>query len=737
MKYFIKGNYRKSIYKSDQGYIIGLFKVRETNDENLSDFVNKTITFTGYFHDLNEDDMYVFYGEETTHPRYGLQFQVSEYERLTPKDKDGLIEFLSSDLFKGVGEVLATNIVNKLGENSINLILEDESVLYDIPKMTIKKAHKIYETLNKYESSHQIILYLTELGFNMKDTLNIYNTYKEQTINIIECNIYKLIDDIKNISFVKIDEIGSKFNISKDDERRIKACIIYIMNKLTFEKSDTYLDFYEIYEQVYNYLQIDLDNINFEQLLIDLQNDDKIVIKDKKYYLKELYEAEQNIVKKIHRLTNLENTKYKDLDEKIKELEENNNLTYNDKQKKAIIKALQNNIVIITGGPGTGKTTIIKAICQLYSEINNLDFEDAVSKIALLAPTGRASKRMSESTLLPASTIHRFLKWNAEKDEFAVNEYNKAFNHLIIIDEVSMIDTLLLDSLFKGLTDNIKLVLVGDHNQLPSVGPGQILKDLIDSDVIDTVYLDLLYRQEEDSYITTLAREIKDDDLSENFLDTRSDYTFLTCNGYSIKNNLTKLCEQIINKGYDYKQVQLMAPMYKGENGIDSLNIELQNIFNPPSNTKKEIKYGDVIFRENDKVLQLVNMPDDNIFNGDIGVIKYILKENTKSKRTEIYIDFDGNVVRFLPKDLNKIKHGFIISIHKSQGSEFEMVVMPVCRSYKRMLYRKLIYTGITRAKRKLILIGEPDAFVYSVHNNSEIARKTSLRQELVNKILN
>ena len=197
------------------------------------------------------------------------------------------------------------------------------------------------------------------------------------------------------------------------------------------------------------------------------------------------------------------------------------------------------------------------------------------------------------------------------------------------------------------------------------------------------------------------------------------------------------MCEQIINKGYDYKQVQLMAPMYKGENGIDSLNVELQNIFNPPSNTKKEIKYGDVIFRENDKVLQLVNMPDDNIFNGDIGVIKYILKENTKSKRTEIYIDFDGNVVRFLPKDLNKIKHGFIISIHKSQGSEFEMVVMPVCRSYKRMLYRKLIYTGITRAKRKLILIGEPDAFVYSVHNNSEIARKTSLRQELVNKILN
>ena len=370
-------------------------------------------------------------------------------------------------------------------------------------------------------------------------------------------------------------------------------------------------------------------------------------------------------------------------------------------------------------------------------ELNDLDFESAINNIALLAPTGRASKRLSESTNLPAYTIHRFLKWNQEKNEFAVNEYNKNEHRLIIIDEVSMLDTLLLDSLFKGLNDNIKVILVGDHNQLPSVGPGQILKDLIESDVIPIVYLDLLYRQDENSYITTLAQEIKNDSLGENFLETRSDYTFLRCNSLSLKQNLINLCEQIISKGYDYKRVQLMAPMYKGENGIDVLNSELQNVFNPAAPTKKEIKYGDVIFRENDKILQLVNMPEENIYNGDIGVIKYILTENTKSKRTEIYIDFDGNVVRFLPKDLIKIKHGFIISIHKSQGSEFEMVVMPICKSYKRMLYRKLIYTGITRAKRKLILIGEDDAFIYSVKNNSEMSRKTSLKEKLMNKILN
>ena len=737
MKYYIKGNYRKSIFKSDQGYIIGLFKVRETNNELLNEYLNKTITFTGYFHELNEDDLYIFYGEEINHPRYGLQFQVSEYERVTPKDKDGLVEFLASDLFKGVGEVLATNIIDKLGENALEMILEDETCLYDIPKMTTKKAHKIYETLNKYESSHQIILYLTELGFNMKDVLNIYNTYKDFTISNIEHNIYRLIDDVPNLSFTKVDEVANKFNVASDDERRIKATIIYVMNKIIFANSDTYLDYYEIFNGVYEYLQIDLDNIDFDTLLNDLENEGKIVIKDKRYYLKELYEAEQNIVEKIRILSNLETTKYKDLDDKIATLESNNNLSYNEKQKQAIKKALVDNIAIITGGPGTGKTTIIKAICELYSELNHLNFEEMVDQIALLAPTGRASKRMSEATLLPASTIHRFLKWNQEKNEFAINEYNKTYQHLIIIDEVSMIDTLLLDSLFKGLTDNIKLVLVGDHNQLPSVGPGQVLKDLIDSDVIDVVYLDLLYRQKEDSYISTLAQEIKNDDLSENFLDTRSDYTFLTCNAMSLKNNLTNLCKQVIEKGYDYKRVQLMAPMYKGENGIDALNQELQNIFNPKDETKKEVKFGDVVFRENDKVLQLVNMPDENIFNGDIGVIKYILTENTKSKRTEIYIDFDSNVVKFLPKDLIKIKHGFIISIHKSQGSEFEMVIMPICKSYNRMLYRKLIYTGITRAKRKLILIGEPDAFVYSVHNNNELARKTSLATELVNKILN
>jgi len=731
MKEYIKGNYRKTIYSNESGYTIGLFKVRDTNSEDVKEYINKTITFTGYFHDLNMDDMYCFYGELVDNPKYGIQFNVKEYERVTPEDEDGLIAFLSSDLFKGIGEALATNIVNTLGKDVINEILKDESCLLMVPKMTAKKAHKLYETLVQYEESHQMIVYLTNLGFNMKDSLSIYNFYKKDTISNLESNPYKLIDDI-DASFTKIDEIAKKFDIIENDERRVKACIIYVMKYILFSNSDTYLFFDEIYNGVLNYLKIDLSKETMDYYINDLILENKVCVFNDKYYLKEMYLQEENISKCIYNLVNKNKKQYKKIDNYIEELERENGIEYNEQQKEAIIKSLENNVTIITGGPGTGKTTIIKAICSLYMDLEKLDFDGAMERIALLAPTGRASKRMSESTNLPASTIHRFLKWNKETGDFLINEYNKAKHKLVIIDEVSMIDLNLLDSLFKGLLSDIQIIFVGDHNQLPSVGPGKILKDLIDSELIETIYLNHLYRQDENSYITTLAQEIKDNDLSDTFYETKSDYTFLQVNQFGIKESLKKLSYQLIEKGYDYKRVQFLAPIYAGVNGIDNLNKELQEVFNPKDETKNEIKYGDVIYRENDKVLQLVNMPEENISNGDIGVIKNILKID---KKIFIYIDFDGNLVKYESKDLNKISHGFIISIHKSQGSEFELIVMPICNSYKRMLYRKLIYTGITRAKKKLILIGEVDAFLYAVSNNNEKERKTSLLEKLMNNI--
>lgn len=732
MKQYIKGNYRQAIYESEKGYVIGLFKINETNIEAMKDFVNRSITFTGYFHDLNFDDTYILYGEDIMHPRYGHQFNVKEYERVKPEDKEGIATFLASDLFPGLGEKMALRIVDTLGDDTLDKILHEPESLALVPRLTTKKAKMIHETLVKYEESHSTIVYLCDLGFTMKDSLKIYNTYHENTINVLENNIYKVLDDITELNFTAIDKLQSKFEIANDDERRMKALIIHVMKYISFQNGDTYLTIDEILDGIYKHSKVTLNNKDVESYFKDLMLEGKIVLENSKVYLSENYEAEMNIVNKIKLLSKIPDTIHKNIEGKIEQLEFANNIFYNDEQKKAITTALTKNITIITGGPGTGKTTIIKAIVELYKSLNKLSDDAMLYNLALLAPTGRAAKRMSESTMYPAKTIHRFLKWNKETGDFAINEFNKDASKLIIIDEVSMIDLKLLDSLFKGLFDNVKVIMVGDYHQLPSVGEGQILKDFIESNVIDLISLNRLYRQDEDSYISKLAFDINNGTIDDDFNKSHSDYKFLECSPRAIKQSIKNISSQIKEKGYNYKQVQFLAPMYRGENGIDALNAELQEIFNPNTKNKNQFKFGDIYYREDDKVLQLVNMPDENVYNGDIGIIREIISsKESESKKTEIIIDYEGNLVKYYPSDLTKIKHGYITSIHKSQGSEFEIVVMPMTHSYNRMLYRKLIYTGITRAKKKLILVGEKDAFFAAINNNSEQARKTTLREKL------
>ena len=731
---YIKGIYKQSIFKSDKGYVIGLFRVLETNMPDMLEYVNKTITFTGYFADLIENDKYIFYGNLVDHPKYGLQFSVSEYERVKPSDREGIIEFLSSSLFYGIGESMAKKIVDKLGDDALNLIIKDKTCLYQVPRLSEEKINLIYNTLIKYEESHAVIVKLTEMGFTMRDSLNIYNTYKDNTIRIIENNIYRLIDDIPDIGFKKVDDIAVNMSSDKYNMDRIKACIVYIMKELTFKNGDTYLSYGEIYEGVSYYLNGDIDNNIYDEAISELDGELKIKIEDDRYYIYEEYESEEYIASKINYLINKPTDTYKNIYTKISALEKDYGIEYSDMQKDAIVKALENNILIITGGPGTGKTTIIKAIVSLYKELNKLSDKDFIKNIALLAPTGRASKRMSESTNLPATTIHRFLKWNKELDEFMVNEYDPDPSNLIIVDEVSMIDNKLMASLLRGLTNNIKLVLVGDYNQLPSVGLGNILKDLIDSEIVDTIELDLLYRQDETSYIPILADDIKNNNLDYDSYVDKDDYKFLECPSDSIIPSLINICRMAIDKGYDYKKVQVMAPMYAGVNGIDNINKVLQGIFNESDTNKKEIKFGDVVYRENDKVLQLVNDPDNNVFNGDIGTIKFINYKGD-SDTPEITIDYDGILVTYPYKDFNKFKHGYIISVHKSQGSEFDLVIILLCSSFRRMLYKKLIYTAVTRAKRRLILIGEKNAFLYGVNNTSEVVRKTTLKERLLDYV--
>ena len=365
---------------------------------------------------------------------------------------------------------------------------------------------------------------------------------------------------------------------------------------------------------------------------------------------------------------------------------------------------------------------------NLYKKVFKYTDNGLISRVALIAPTGRASKRMSEACKFGACTIHRYLKWNKENNTFGINEFNKTNDELIIVDETSMIDTILFDSLLKGLRKNVKLVLVGDEHQLPSVSPGLVLNDLINSKKFTHIRLNNIYRQSEDSYIPILANEIKNKHLG-NFLEKKDDYNFIEL---LIKNLISDIAKKSIDKGLDEENIQILAPMYKGEIGIDNLNIILQDIFNPHSNHLKEIQIGTIIYRVNDKVLNLVNDVDKGIYNGDIG---YIYDIDINSKSDFLKVNFDNNIVSFKREELQSIKHAYVISIHKAQGSEFDHVIMPISKNYNKMLYNKLVYTGISRAKKSLTIIGSSEAFKYSVNNNYSINRKTSLMNMLMNKL--
>ncbi len=728
METYIKGTYKRCIFSSNDGYTIGLIKIKETDDQDLLDYVGKQFTFTGLFADLNVDENYTLYGNTVDNPKYGIQYKVNRYEKLMPEDKDGLIIFLSSDIFPKVGEKTAEKIVDTLGNDCLSMISNDYECLLKVPKMTEQKAIDIQRNLNKYNESYETVVYLTNFGFNMKDALKIYNHYLEDTIRVIENNPYELIDTIDTITFNKIDSLRSKTDVKEDDERRLLALIINTMKNACFETGDTYLELSTIYNAVRMvYEEITEEKLNY--FLVELNSLGKIVIEDNKFMLSEYYKNEHYVASIIYDLSNKKDTDIKDIDIKIERLENFFDITYNEEQKKAIKQALIKNFSIITGGPGTGKTTIIKGITQGYKMISGYSFDKLKERMVLLAPTGRAAKRMSESCLYPASTIHRYLKWNKETGEFGYNERNKSPAEFIIVDETSMIDIDLMANFFKAMKNDVKIVFIGDYNQLESVGPGKVLKDLIESEMINTIFLKEIYRQDQNSYITELAYEVNSGELTESFLEKKDDYNFIKCDSTDALKATTDVCKLAIKKGYDLKNIQVLAPMYKGYNGIDNLNKVLQKVFNPPSDEKEETYDMDVVYREGDKVLQLENMPDVNVFNGDIGFIERI-------NGNEITVDFDGNKVKYKPKDYKAIKHGYAISVHKSQGSEFEIVVMPVINEYRIMLYKKLVYTAITRAKRSLILLGDPLSFSKAVYNKGNKERNTNLKNILTSNIL-
>ena len=719
---YIKGKLKKIIYhNNDSGYVVALFRIKETNDKVMMDKVNKSITVRGIFTDVNIDISMTLYGYYTNNDKFGMQYAVESYEIDIPTTKDGIIEFLASSFIEGCGEKTAKKIVDYFGEKTLDIIKENQDNLLKIEGITAIRAAKIYNSLLNYNKSSDAILKFQNLGFTIEECSRIYNKFKDRIDEILGDYFY----DLKEIiDFKKVDAIY-KNNYSKDNDIRIKACVLESMQILSFTNGDTYYYQEEILKVLEKEFSIILSVDVLDYLFDNLVNDEKIYIDGRRIYLMSYYRKELNIANTLKKINENSVKKIVNLKEKLEDLEKKLGIDYNADQEKAIITALNNNICIISGGPGTGKTTIINAITKLYIEDKLLGPADIMESIALLAPTGRASKKLATSTNLPAYTIHRYLKWYKDSNDFFYNEYNKTNHKLIIVDEVSMIDVDLFNALLNGISSNVKLILVGDTFQLPSVGPGLVLDDLISSDYFNFVPLNQIYRQSDNSYIAYLAKDIKNNDLSEEFLKKKDDYTFFQTDNSMIKDAIEQIIRISLKKKIDERKMQILAPMYKGENGIDNLNILLQKIYNPPSINKREIVYLDITYREGDKVLQLLNDLEKNVFNGDIGYIKEINGGN-------IAIDFEGNKVVYTKKDLKQIKHAYAITIHKSQGSEFEHVIMPISTSYYKMLYNKLVYTGVSRAKKSLTIVGSAQAFVKAINNNYSSNRKTSLKEKIL-----
>lgn len=717
MNNYIRGTLKKIIFRSSTGFSVINIAINDITYDEYKDC--EEIIIVGNFHDVIENEEYTFYGEFIESNKYGIQYKVDRYEKILPSSEEGLILFLSSGIFSKVGEKTAKSIVNILGISCLDIIINDYEKLLLVPKMTISKALLIKESLLKYNESYNTVIYLVNKGFSMNDALKIYEVYKKNTIDILNENIYRIVEDVVNIGFKKVDSLKENFDIDIYNEKRLLALLIYIQKELTFKSGDTYL--YK--EEVYKYFNVELNNEisyeYFEELLLKLNN--KIIIENDKCILFDYYYAENNISDYIYSLTNKKDNKVNNINQKILKLEYDNNIIYNDKQKEAIKNSVIKNFSIITGGPGTGKTKIIDAIINLNKDKYN------INELVLLAPTGRAAKKMTEACNYPASTIHRYLKWDKDTNIFGYNKQNKVDAKFLIIDEVSMIDVILLSKLIDALKKDVKIVLIGDIDQLESVSPGLVLKDLIESNLFKVTYLKEIYRQKEDSFILDLAYYIRNTDFEIDLQSNKKDYAFVESNSITLKQTLKDIV--LNNRNIDIKDIQIIIPQYKGNNGIDEINRLLQSLLNSSDVSKNEVKYGSIIFRENDKILQLENMPDNNVFNGDIGII-------SKISGSEITVDFNGNIVKYKPSDYKAIMHGYAISAHKAQGSEFKIVILPILYDYKGMLYKKIIYTSVTRAKDKLYIIGDINAFIYGIHNNNYYIRKTRLKELLLNKFM-
>ena len=731
MEFYFSGTIERIIFENPSSF----FRILLLNiDDTDADFDDFEIIVTGTMADIIEGEDYTFWGNLVQHPKYGEQLKLIRYERAKPTSK-GLVKYFSSDHFKGIGVKTAQKIVDLYGDNTIDKVLAEPEKLHDIVGLSAKNREAFIMKLRQNYGTERVLAKLSEYGISNKLAFQIQDFYKEETLEIVEHYPYQLVEDIQGIGFKIADQLAQSLGIESTAPERFRAGLLHTLLTQSMEKGDTYLEAKELLEHTIELLessrQIELAPNSVADELAHLIEEDKVQNVDTKIFENSLFFAEEGICNNLLRILEKENqNKYEPekIEAALTHIEEEFAISYDAIQKQAICNAIQHKIFILTGGPGTGKTTVINGIIAVYALLHGLDLHKSQDlPILLAAPTGRAARRMNELTGLPSATIHRHLGMTGDDDTSHLDDYLDA--DFIIVDEFSMVDTWLANQLLSNISSNSKLLIVGDADQLPSVSPGQVLADLLKIPLLPQTKLEKIYRQGEDSTIVTLASQIQKGVLPPDFTEKKADRSYFEARSEHIPQMIERIVEAAIRSGIPAQDVQVLAPMYRGQAGIDHINKLMQDLINPAEKEQLIFEATDGQYRQGDRVIHLVNDAESNVFNGDLGYITDLLPAKyTDSKQDELTINFDGNEIVYQRSEWYKIRLAYAMSIHKSQGSEFPVVILPITSSSHRMLQHNLIYTAITRAKSKLILLGEKSAFAFAVQNTGT-TRKTYLKE--------
>ena len=691
----IKATFKQTIFASSDS----LFKVILV--KNLA--TEKTETVSGSFQPLEEGLSYKFEGYYKTHIKYGKQF-FAERVTLIESNYEGLISYLSSDRFKGIGKAIATEIVDVLGLDAINKILEDETCLDSIKKLNKAKKTILVETLKSNHLQDKVFVELYSYGLTNRMVYKLFENYGMSITDRIKENPYFLIYDCEGFGFLKCDKIALGMGFKKTNPIRLKEALIYNLSNECYQNGHVFILIDDLISSTLKLLGFDDSFIKIlHDNVLELVKENRIISVENRIYPKNLFLAEENVAKRLLAIKDkpVKSFSDSDIDDAYKYSQASLNISYTPLQCEALKKIFTEKIAIITGGPGTGKTTIVKGLLQEYSSLTGKDLDSDEFSVLLCAPTGRAAKRLSEATKYGASTIHKALGYTFDGG-FSFNIHNKLPYSLIIIDEASMIDIELASILLDAISDRARVIFIGDENQLPSVAPGEFLHDIIHSNQFRTFRLKEIMRQVSDSNIIKLSNMVLNQKIDRSVFNTKKEIFYYSSDSKGFQGRLQLILDAYFKRTEgNLDDIEVLIPMYAGLAGIDQTNDFIQRTYNKNDSF---IISGDRIFYKGDKILQLQNDPEKQIMNGDIGYILEIVKRDDKDI---IKADFNHVIVDLERKDLENITLAYAISIHKSQGSEYKNVILPLFQSYSIMLKKKLIYTAITRAKEKLIIVGD------------------------------